>query len=232
MPANTGTTTYLLSWTATTGPSQTLFARVSAANDGNTANNEFRLDFNVDTYRDANVISDDLPSPAPGNTYVFLDRIAHTFSLTMKNDGVMPFSSEMGLVLFNASTGTTNEYWQASNTETLQPGSIFSPSGQVSLNAGFSASSLTGLWNISAVYWVNSSAGNNLYTHEQFDAVFSDYISEMIGPADRTTAPGDSTTLTYIISNVGSTTDIFDISVSSDRLAGQILRWIQLRQIL
>ncbi|MGB1492736.1 MAG: NEW3 domain-containing protein, partial [Candidatus Poseidoniaceae archaeon] len=133
----------------------------------------------------------------------------------MRNDGVMPFSSEMGLVLFNATTGTTNEYWQASNTETLQPGSIFSPSGQVSLNAGFSASSLTGLWNISAVYWVNSSIGNNMYTHQQFDAVFSDYISEMIGPADRTTAPGDSTTLTYIISNVGSTTDIFDISVSS-----------------
>ena len=215
MTANTGTTTYLLSWTATTGPSQTLFARVSAANDGNTANNELRLDFNVETYRDANVISDDLPSPAPGNTYVFLDRITHTFSLSMKNDGVMPFSSEMGLVLFNATTGTTNEYWQASNTETLQPGSIFSSSGQVSLNAGFSASLLTGLWNISAVYWVNSSAGNNLHTHEQFDAVFSDYISEMIGPADRTTAPGDSTTLTYIISNVGSTTDIFDISVSS-----------------
>ena len=215
MTANTGATTYLLSWDATAGPSQTLFARVSAANDGNTANNELRLDFNVEYYRDANVISDDLPSPAPGNTYVFLDRISHTFSLTMKNDGVMPFSSEMGLVLFNATTGTTNEYWLASNTETLQPGSIFSPSGQVSLNAGFSASSLTGLWNISAVYWVNSSAGNNLYTHEQFDAVFSDYISEMIGPADRTTAPGDSTTLTYIISNVGSTTDIFDISVSS-----------------
>ncbi len=215
MTANTGTTTYLLSWAATAGPSQTLFARVSAANDGNTANNEYRRDFNVDYYRDANVISDDLPSPAPGNTYVFLDRIAHTFSLSMRNDGVMPFSSEMGLVLFNATTGTTNEYWQASNTETLQPGSIFSPSGQVSLNAGFSASSLTGLWNISAVYWVNSSIGNNMYTHEQFDAVFSDYISEMIGPADRTTAPGDSTTLTYIISNVGSTTDIFDISVSS-----------------
>jgi len=215
MAANTGTTTYLLSWTATTGPSQTLFARVSGANDGNTANNEYRQDFNVETYRDANVISDDLPSPAPGNTYAFLDRITHTFSLSMKNDGVMPFSSEMGLVLFNASTGTTNEYWQASNTETLQPGSIFSSSSEVSLNAGFSASSLTGLWNISAVYWVNSSAGTNLHTHEQFDAVFSDYISEMIGPADRTTAPGDSTTLHYIITNVGSTTDIFDISVSS-----------------
>ena len=215
MTANTGTTTYLLSWTATTGPSQTLFARVSGANDGNTANNEYRQDFDVDTYRAANIISDDLPSPAPGNTYVFLDRISHTFSISMKNDGVMPFSSEMGLVLFNASTGATTEYWQASNTETLQPGSIAFPSSEVTLNAGFSASSLTGLWNISAVYWVNSSAGTQLHTHEQFDAVFSDYISEMIGPADRTTAPGDSTTLHYIITNVGSTTDLFDISVSS-----------------
>ena len=213
--ANTGTTTYLLSWTATTGPSQTLFARISAANDGNTANNEYRQDFDVETYREANVVSDDLPSPAPGNTYVFLDRISHTFSISIKNDGVMPFSSQMGLVLLNASTGTTNEYWQASNTETLQPGSIFSSSQGVTLNAGFSASSLAGLWNISAVYWVNSSAGSQLHTYNQFDAVFSDYISEMIGPADRTTAPGDSTTLYYIITNVGSTTDIFDISVSS-----------------
>ena len=37
----------------------------------------------------------------------------------------------------------------------------------------------------------------------------------MVGPSDRTTAPGDSTTLYYILKNTGSTTDIFDISVSS-----------------
>ena len=37
----------------------------------------------------------------------------------------------------------------------------------------------------------------------------------MVGPSDRTTSPGDSTTLYYIIKNTGSTTDIFDISVSS-----------------
>ena len=215
MNAQSGTSTYLISWTATTGPSQTLFARVSGANDGNTANNEFRRDFDVDNYQDANIIADDLPEPSPGNTYAFLDHQQHTFNVSMKNDGVVTFSSVMGLVLFDSATGTTVEYWQDSNTETLEPGSEFSPSTQVLLSGGFSASSLTGLWNVSVVVWVNSSSGNLLSTYDQLDVIFSDYIAEMIGPSDRTTAPGESVTLYYIIKNIGSTTDIFTISVSS-----------------
>ena len=213
--ASSGTTTYLLSWTATTGPSQTLFARVTGANDGNTANNEYRWDFDVDTYRESFIESDDFPSPAPGNTNVFLDRQSHTFNATIRNDGVMEFSAVMGLVLFNASTGETIEHWASSNIETIEPGSIFSEAQGEVLSAGFSASTLTGLWNVSVVVWTNGSAGPENFTHVEFDVIFSDYIAEMVGPADRTTVPGDSTTLYYIIKNIGATTDIFDITVSS-----------------
>ena len=214
MTANSGTSTYLLSWTATTGPSQTLFARVSGANDGNTANNEYRRDFDVDQFREGNVIADDLPVPAPGNTYVFLDRQSHMFNTTIRNDGVMPFSAVMQIVLTNASnTPSTIEHW--SNTVTMDPGSIFSPSQGEVLTGQFSAASLTGLWNMSVRVVMNGSAGPDTITHSEFDVIFSNYIAEMVGPSDRTTAPGDSTTLYYIIKNIGSTTDIFDISVSS-----------------
>ena len=137
MPASSGPTTFLLSWTATTGPQQTLFARVSGANDGNPVNNEYRRDFDVDTLREMTIYSDEFPSPAPGNTYVFLDRQSHTFNATIRNDGVMQASAVMGLILFNASTATTIEYWQASNTETVEPGSIYSPSAGEVLSAGF-----------------------------------------------------------------------------------------------
>ncbi|MBJ14632.1 MAG: hypothetical protein CMB70_04610 [Euryarchaeota archaeon] len=215
MPASSGTTTFLLSWDATTGPQQTLFARVSGANDGNPVNNEYRRDFDVDYLREMTIISDEFPSPAPGNTHVFLDRQSHTFNATIRNDGVMQASAVMGLVLFNASTATTIEYWQASNTETVEPGSIYSPSAGEVLSAGFSATALTGLWNVSVLVWVNGSAGHQSFTHTEFDVIFSNYISEMVGPSDRTTAPGDSTTLYYIIKNTGSETDSFDISVSS-----------------
>ena len=81
-------TTYLLSWTATTGPSQTLFARVSSANDGNPTNNEYRRDFNVETLHEANVIGDTLPTIAPGNANVVLNRQSHSFETTIRNDGV------------------------------------------------------------------------------------------------------------------------------------------------
>ncbi|MBT5592777.1 MAG: hypothetical protein HOJ55_02895, partial [Euryarchaeota archaeon] len=214
IPAGSPTTTYLLSWTATTGPDQTLFARVSSANDGNTANNEYRRDFNVETLHQAGIISDTLPTIAPGNPTVVLDRQTHSFNTTVRNDGVMPFSAVMHYVLTNASASpSTIHVW--SNTQTMAPGSIYAPSGGEELEGTFSASTLGGLWNMSVQVVLNGTGWTETQTHLEFDVVFSDYISEMVGPSDRTTAPGDSTTLYYIIRNTGSSTDSFTISVSS-----------------
>ena len=207
-------TTYLLSWTATTGPSQTLFARVSSANDGNPANNEYRRDFNVETLHEANVIADTLPTIAPGNANVVLNRQSHSFETTIRNDGVMATNAVMQFVLTNASaTPSTVSIW--SNNQVMQPGSIYDPSEGEVLTGTFSASSLSGLWNMSIQVVLNGTGWTQTQTYQQFDVVFSDYIAEMVGPSDRTTSPGDSATLYYVIRNTGSSIDSFSIAVSS-----------------
>ncbi len=207
-------TTYLLSWTATTGPSQTLFARVSSANDGNPANNEYRRDFNVETLHEANVIADTLPTIAPGNANVVLNRQSHSFETTIRNDGVMAINAVMQFVLTNASaTPSTVSIW--SNNQVMQPGSIYDPSEGEVLTGTFSASSLSGLWNMSIQVVLNGTGWTQTQTYQQFDVVFSDYIAEMVGPSDRTTSPGDSASLYYVIRNTGSSIDSFSIAVSS-----------------
>ena len=214
VPGGSASTTYLLSWTATTGPSQTLFARVSSANDGNPTNNEYRRDFNVETLHEANVIGDTLPTIAPGNANVVLNRQSHSFETTIRNDGVMATSAVMNFVLTNASaTPSTVSIW--SNTQIMQPGSIYDPSEGEVLTGTFSASSLSGLWNMSVQVVLNGTGWTQTQTYKEFDVVFSDYSAEMVGPSDRTTSPGDSTTLYYVIRNTGSSTDSFTIAVSS-----------------
>ena len=229
------TTTYLLSWTATTGPSQTLFARVSSTSDGNPANNEYRRDFDVDTLHRGTIIEDTLPSIASGNANVVLDRQLHSFNTTIKNDGVMPFSAVMHFRLTNASASpSTVDVW--SNTQTMAPGSTFDASDEEELMGNFSASTFSGLWNMSVEVVLNGSGWTETQVYSEFDVVFSDYISEMVGPSDITTSPGDSTTLYYIIQNTGSSVDSFTISVSSTRgwastaLDGTITQFIGIGQ--
>ena len=207
-------TTYLLSFTATTGPSQTLFARVSSANDGNPANDEYRRDFNVETLHEGNIIADTLPTIASGNANVVLNRQSHSFDITVRNDGVMATSAVMQFVLTNASaTPSTVSVW--SNTQIMQPGSIYDPSEGKMLTGTFSASTLSGLWNMSVHVVLNGTGWTQTQTYKEFDVVFSDYSAEMVGPSDRTTSPGDSATLYYVIRNTGSSTDSFSIQVSS-----------------
>lgn len=97
----------------------------------------------------------------------------------------------------------------------MQPGSIYDPSEGEVLTGTFSASSLSGLWNMSIQVVLNGTGWTQTQTYQQFDVVFSDYIAEMVGPSDRTTSPGDSASLYYVIRNTGSSIDSFSIAVSS-----------------
>ena len=219
MAANSGPTTYLMSWTATTGPSQTLFARISGANDGNIANNEYRRDFDVDRLVDWSITTPEtLPTITPGSTSAFLERQTHKFNVSVVNDGVMPFSARMQIVLTNASAVPSTVNIDSEIKTILPPSTYNTDIGNVEaspLNATFDASSFTGLWNMSVRVILDDGSGPITDTYKEFDVTFSDYIAELIGASSRTTSPGDSTTLFYTVKNIGTTTDSFTISVSS-----------------
>ena len=219
MAANSGPTTYLLSWTATTGPSQTLFARVSGANDGNIANNEYRRDFDVERLVDWSITTPEtLPTVTPGSTSAFLERQTHKFNVSVVNDGVMPFSARMQIVLTNASNVPPTVNIDSEIKTIHAPSTYDTEIGNVEalpLNATFDASTMTGLWNMSVRVILDDGSGPVTDIYKEFDVTFSDYIAELVGASSRTTSPGDSTTLFYTVKNTGSTTDSFTIGVSS-----------------
>ena len=126
----------------------------------------------------------------------------------------MPFSARMQIVLTNASAHHRQSNIEHRNDQTIHPPSTITNIGIVEalpLNATFDASSFSQV--CGTCLFVSFGMMEAVLRHgyiQEFDVTFSNYIAEMVGAAKRTTAPGDSTTLFYIIKNIGSTTDIFD----------------------
>ena len=213
--------TYLLTWTATTGPSQVLFARISTdSGDTNPLDNELARYFDVETLVEGNVSSDNLPEPDPGATTAFLNTSTHDINVSVLNYGVMKFSAVMQYVLTNASNvPPTIEEW--SNTETINASTLYKTElGTVTprnLTASLDGSTLTGLWNLSVRVVLNhsGSAVPDVIIHKELDVIFSQYRASLAGPLDRTTTPGTSTTLYYVIKNTGSLADNYKVSVNS-----------------
>jgi len=206
----------LISWNATTGDSQTLFARVAAAagsTDSNSANNEQRLDFNVGVFHSGAVTGDTIPAPIGGQSTARLTNAIHPVTATVLNQGVMTMSATMELSFFElANPANTFTLW--SNTLTLEPGSILIPATASTLTTNLDATSITGIWNLTATVHFNGTA----YTDQQIinlvDVEFSNYIAELPSLSDITTEPGMQTTLTYIVKNTGTSSDSFVVGIT------------------
>ena len=101
LSATSTTNPILISWNATTGDSQTLFARVAATSgsaDSNSANNEQRLDFNVRVFHAGAVTGETIPEPLGGQSTARLTNAIHPVTATVLNEGVMAMSATIGLM--------------------------------------------------------------------------------------------------------------------------------------
>jgi len=212
--AATSSNPILINWTAMSGDGQTLFARVVAPGDSDTSNNERTMDFDVTMYHLGNVLGDNVPGPTPGFTDLRLDHSVHAYEATVRNDGVMDISAVYELN-FTDNSNPSNQvsYW--SNTLILEPGSLLYPSSGSTLSVSFDASAMLGSWTMASKIYFNGTLWTNMIVADVITVTFSDYIIDLSTPGDRAIEPGATTTLTWIVSNIGST-DSLTIELGSD----------------
>jgi len=213
LQAASQTNPILYSWTATAGDDQTLFARVTSASDSNSANDERSIDFDVDTFDLGTAINDDIPSPSGGLSYLRLNHSIHSYSATVRNDGVMPISAVFELAFTNNANGTSISYW--SNTAILQPGSILNPATPDTVTATFNAANMLNSWSLVATVHFNGTGGSVPVLRSSETVVFSDYIIEIGAPSTIAIEPGATFPLTWVVNNLGDA-DNLNIEVGSD----------------
>jgi hypothetical protein len=210
---------YLVDWTASTGMNQTLFARTTSLSDGNTGNDERRLDFDVTRLTLGAVIDTVHPEPQVGLTAARLNLGTYDLNATVRNDGVMPVSAVLEVVLTSLDGGPTMTVW--SNTiPVLAPGSLHAPSSASLLTYALDASSMTGEWNVTMTVLYNGSLGSTQELAAAFDVIFSDYTASLDVPADRVMQPGTTRLFTFSLENTGSQLDAWTIGTSS------LLGWV------
>ncbi len=202
---------FLMTWTAATGQDQTLFARVQSLQDGNTMNDERELGLDVERYLEANTIDTSHPTPSPGQSTARLSLGTHDLTATVRNDGVLPVSAEMDVVLTPLGGGASQTL--TSNTiAVLAAGSLHQPSASDVLLVSVDATGLSGGWNVTMTVEFTGPSWTDVTQVAAFDVVFSDYAAVLDAPDDRTLQPGTSKVLTFELDNNGQQLDSWNIA--------------------
>lgn len=208
-----------ISWTASPGNGQKLFAETFSIDDPNPGNNEARIDFDVRTvprYLVGDVTGNTIPTPASGQSEAVIPSGSTTFTATVVNEGVEQITANLQLHFADTNSADTETFW--SGEVFIQPGSLHTnPIVDVtSFTLNTALFSFSGVWTLTASVVFN---GSDDWTDTQQISVtnvrFSEYAATLSTPADRSTEPGLTTTLNFWLTNTGSQDDFFNIGVSS-----------------
>ena len=208
-----------ISWTASPGNGQKLFAETFSLADPNSGNNENVISFDVRTaprYLVGTVLGDTVPTPAAGQTEAVIPSGSTTISATVLNEGVEQITANLELHFEDTNSADTETLY--SGEIFIQPGSLLNNpiSGVASYTLNTGSFSFSGVWTLTASVIFNGSDG---WTDTQQISVsnvrFSEYAATLSTPADRTTEPGLTTTLNFWLTNTGSQDDFFNIGITS-----------------
>ena len=211
----------VFNWAATLGNNQILKARVTSTSDVNTANNEEQKIVNVSRYQDASVPVVNIPQPSTPGSSVVWAKVIHSFSIGVLNEGVKNFSAEFSLDFTDASNPANTFSQSGTQLATVRPGSLYNGGATPeTLSMQFDATSLTGEWNVVGTMTAD---GANWQEEVEFlnqTVVFSNYDFTLTAAHDRSTEPGQLTTLNFIIKNIGQSSD--DYTVVQSNVSGWV----------
>ena len=205
----------LFNWNAQLGVSQRLKAVVNSDGDPNSLNDQGTLDFSVSNFQSGEVSSHDTPEPSPGDSDVRFSDTTLTIQSSVRNIGVIPVTATMRVTLTNFSDGSdTHEYHSAGIS--LNPGTLTSISQASGIQIDVDVSSFDGAWIMDVDALFNGTGSDDVVSVVAArNITFSPYNALLSAPADRSTQPGDTTQLTFVIRNIGNAADSFDIGLTS-----------------
>jgi uncharacterized membrane protein len=205
----------VFSWAATIGNNQILKAKVTGATDVNPNNNQEQLLVNVSRYQDSSVPVVNIPQPASGGASVVWSQSVHDFSIGVRNDGVKNHSAQFFLNFTQVGTGTT---FSAASTivPVVRPGSLYNGGATPeTVSMSFDATSQTGEWDVVGTMFAQGVDWTEDVEFLNFRVVFSNYDFRLTAAHDRSVEPGQTSTLTFLLKNIGAASDDYIVSQSN-----------------
>ena len=210
---------YTIPWSAVTGTTQRISAEIISALDININNDIESFEFAVDgTLAEAEIVTDDLPESG--------ERIAKAsntdFHVTVLNTGVVAVMAKFELKMTEKDDALVSETFISTGVQ-IPPGTLASPAQGVVLTTTVIPGPP---YNLVGDYIVEPKViltgcdvcPPDLLLPDIDTLSISDYIAELIVPANRAIEPGSTTQVSFSIKNTGAKADTYTVTVSDGEL--------------
>ena len=199
---------YVFDWTAVIGTNQQIEMYAGMVSDIDMSNNLFTQFFDVDEENAGEVYSDTLP--ANGTRLAQGEEVV---AVGVRNAGNV--ETEATPVITLTPIGSGDPVTFTGDPTNLSAGSIAFPPSVELAPLVINATSLSGDYTLSGdVYFNSSGLPSDVVSITPRIVTFSPYRTTLIAPSDRPVEPGDSTTLTFMIQNIGEAPDRYNITVT------------------
>jgi len=229
LAAGASTSALTFTWSGSLGDGQTLTARIESSVDSDLTDNEQSLYFNVVDFTDASfseLLTNPLPSIGSGETTARISKSPTDFEVSITNQGVDDFTAELEVQLTPVTPGPTPVSF-TSNQEIMAPSSLYDVTTSIpqvneilTASFDFTGASYIGDWDLTIELNLDDGSTTTTITVLEIVVTFSNYATIITPAQDRTTEPGMTTTLTYLLKNIG---DVQGFSVVVD----DVLGWVE-----